>query len=84
MFDSEGEEWSKARSILNPIMMKPRTVKLYTGPVNEVVDDFIKRIKVLEKQNENGEMPHDFEFEINKWALEVMTKMALEIRLGKN
>lgn len=63
--------------------MKPRTVNLYIEPVDEVANDFIKRIQLLAKENENGEMPESFEKEVNKWALESVTKMALEIRLGK-
>lgn len=38
----QGECWHKFRSLVNPIVAKPQTVKLYIPQVDEIVRDFIK------------------------------------------
>lgn len=37
----QDERWHKMRSLVNPVMMKPTTVKLYVPQVDEVSRDFI-------------------------------------------
>jgi len=41
-FHRHEEGWHKIRSIVNPIMMQPNTIKLYIPQVEAIVDDFIK------------------------------------------
>lgn len=79
---SDGQEWLDARSKINPIMMQPRVVKTYTKPLDSVTQDFIERIKALAKASPISEMPENFDSEINKWALENVCYMGLDIRLG--
>lgn len=61
-------------------MLQPKTVKTYITPVDEVVVDFIKRIKSI--RDESNEVPADFQNEMNKWALETVGVLALDTRLG--
>ena len=49
-------------------LLKPQSVSSYLPVMNEVADDFVKRIKAL--QDENQEMPKDFQNELFKFALE--------------
>lgn len=49
-------------------------------PVDEVVRDFMERIKSI-RDNKN-EVPADFQNEMNKWALETVGVIALDTRLG--
>lgn len=77
-----GEEWHNFRSKVNPILMQQRIVEQYISPLEEVADDFIERIKHLQSKNRAGEMPADFDIEVNTWAFESMGVVALGRRLG--
>lgn len=37
----QGEAWWKMRTIVNPVMMKPTTVKLYVPQVDEIAKEFL-------------------------------------------
>lgn len=37
----QGEAWWKMRSVVNPVMMKPATVKLYVPQVDEIAKEFL-------------------------------------------
>lgn len=80
---SQGEEWYKQRSVVNPVLMQPRSAQMYIGPMDLVAQDFIKKMKTLASANSRGEMPEDFFNELNKWALESICVVALNKRLGK-
>lgn len=41
----EGEEWQKIRSILGKHMLKPKEVESYTGTLNDVVSDLVRRLE---------------------------------------
>lgn len=38
----QGEDWQKFRSLVNPIIVKPQTVKLYVPQVDEIAKEFIE------------------------------------------
>ncbi|PSN49517.1 hypothetical protein C0J52_18944 [Blattella germanica] len=40
---SQGEEWQKFRTKVNPALMQPRNAKLYVSKIDEVAVDFIRR-----------------------------------------
>lgn len=65
---------------MNPIMMQPKTVKLYLKPVEQISNEFVARIRSI--RDANNEMPGDFQNELNKWALESISYIALNQRLG--
>lgn len=64
--------------------MQPRTVSEYIEPIEQVADSFIKRIDHLSKNNEENEMPSDFDMELSRWALESISYVSLGKRLGQN
>ena len=37
----QNEGWHKMRTIVNPVMLKPATVKLYVPQVDEVTKEFV-------------------------------------------
>lgn len=41
-YNRQGERWHEMRTIINPVMMKPTTVKLYVPQVDEITQAFIK------------------------------------------
>lgn len=68
------------RTKVNPVMMQPKTVQRYIGPVNTIAQDFVTRIREI--RDDKGEVPADFSNEMSKWALESIAYIALEQRLG--
>lgn len=76
----QGHEWQKMRSAINPILMKPRTVKSYIPIIDEIANEFIENIPKI--QDANGEMPGNFHQLLNRWSLESITAITLEERLG--
>ncbi|XP_068083408.1 probable cytochrome P450 49a1 [Anabrus simplex] len=77
---SEGKEWQDLRSKFNQTMMQPRSAKSYVGPIDTVTEDLIDRMREL--KNENAELPPDFINYLFRWALESISLVALDTRLG--
>ncbi|XP_053977773.1 probable cytochrome P450 301a1, mitochondrial isoform X1 [Hylaeus volcanicus] len=75
-----GEPWREFRTRVQKPVLQPQTVRKYTGPIEVVTCDFIKRIEEI--KGEDGELPGDFDNEIHKWALECIGRVALDVRLG--
>ncbi|XP_050521005.1 probable cytochrome P450 301a1, mitochondrial isoform X3 [Daktulosphaira vitifoliae] len=75
-----GEPWREFRTKVQKPVLQPQTVKKYIQPIEEVSDYFIQRME--EMKNKKSEMPHDFDNEIHKWALECIGRVALDARLG--
>ncbi|KAJ8977307.1 hypothetical protein NQ317_009325 [Molorchus minor] len=76
-----GEDWFKFRSMANPILMQPRTIQQYVGPMDTVANDLIKNMEYFAEENENNEMPENFINELYKWSLESIGTVALNKRL---
>ncbi|XP_052737949.1 cytochrome P450 CYP12A2 isoform X3 [Bicyclus anynana] len=67
LFD-QGEDWKKLRSLVNPVMMHTKTIKLYTNALAEVADDMVHRLK--SKRNKQNMIETNLFNELNLWALE--------------
>ncbi|XP_070500423.1 cytochrome P450 CYP12A2-like [Chironomus tepperi] len=80
LFVSHGEKWSSMRSIANPILMQPKTIKKYTTQVDDIAKEFIEVMRKI--RNDKSEMPGDFSNYINTWSLESVTAVGLERRLN--
>lgn len=80
LINDQGEAWGHMRSIVNPIMLQPKTVRAYIPAIDDVAKDFVAKMKMI--GDENQEMPATFGYELNKWALESIAVIALEHRLG--
>ncbi|XP_030369986.1 cytochrome P450 CYP12A2-like [Scaptodrosophila lebanonensis] len=77
----QGETWGSFRSAVNPVMMQPKTVRLYYQKMSQVNKEFIKRIRDI-RDGESYEVPASFEEEINRWTLESVSVVALDKQLG--
>ncbi|XP_018572395.1 cytochrome P450 CYP12A2 [Anoplophora glabripennis] len=78
----QGIEWFKIRSVVNPVLMQPKAAQQYIGSMDKVANELIENIRFFSKQNENSEMPEDFQNELYKWALESIGVIALNKHLG--
>ncbi|XP_035915937.1 cytochrome P450 CYP12A2-like [Anopheles stephensi] len=76
----QGEDWHKMRTIVNPIMMQPKIIKLYVSKVDAVAQEFMDIVSGL--RDEKHELPADFNEWLNRWALETMGVLVLDTRLG--
>ncbi|KAJ8255442.1 hypothetical protein GJAV_G00204920 [Gymnothorax javanicus] len=77
-----GADWQRIRSILNPRMLKPKHVSTYTGSLNKVVTDFIKKLDWLRRTKGGGVMVHDLAGELYKFAFEGISTVLFETRMG--
>nr|WIT94154.1 cytochrome P450 monooxygenase CYP12V6 [Euwallacea interjectus] len=78
----QGEEWFNFRSIVNKILLNPKTAEMYTCHMNSATDELIANIRQLSKINPTKEMPESFINEVYKWALESMGVIAFNKRIG--
>nr|WCC58036.1 cytochrome P450 [Pharsalia antennata] len=78
----QGEDWFKFRSTVNPILMQPRAIQQYVGSMDKVAGELLDNMRYFAKQNENSEMPENFQDELYKWALESVGVVALDRHLG--
>ncbi|KAF4523551.1 hypothetical protein B566_EDAN011999 [Ephemera danica] len=75
-----GESWQRFRSYVNPVMMQPRNVRKYNTCIDEIAQEFVNKIPAM--LNQNGETSFNFIKELQKWALESISMIALDTRLG--
>ncbi|CAH0717360.1 unnamed protein product, partial [Brenthis ino] len=80
LITEHGETWRKFRTVVNPVMLQPKTIKLYREALTEVAEDMIKRMKT--KRNEKNMIDGKFDIEMNLWALESIGIVALGRRLN--
>ncbi|KAH8310566.1 hypothetical protein KR044_001967, partial [Drosophila immigrans] len=81
LISTMGETWSKFRYTVNPVLMQPKTIRLYYREMSNVHKEFIERIREI-RDSRTFEVPHDFEDEINRWTLECVSLIALDKQLG--
>ncbi|GFT88830.1 probable cytochrome P450 49a1 [Nephila pilipes] len=75
----QGEEWRHLRSKTQKLLLKPDAIMEYLDPIQDVSTDFVKRI--FEIRDQNKEIPDMLE-ELYKWALESVSLVGLDTRLG--
>ncbi|XP_055847823.1 cytochrome P450 CYP12A2-like [Episyrphus balteatus] len=78
---SNGEDWGKLRSTVNPILMQPKNARLYLNNMLEVNDEFLQRIREI-RDPKTLEVPETFEDEINRLTFESVATIALNRQLG--
>ncbi|KAL5280276.1 hypothetical protein ACFFRR_004322 [Megaselia abdita] len=79
--NTNGEDWGKMRSAVNPIIMSPTNVKLYFPKVLNANNEFIERIREV-RNPETFIVPDDFLQEINRLTFESVVAVALDRELG--
>uniref|UniRef100_A0A182PZ57 Uncharacterized protein n=1 Tax=Anopheles epiroticus TaxID=199890 RepID=A0A182PZ57_9DIPT len=80
LITAQGEAWQKVRTIVNPVMMQPKIIRLYVDQVDAVAREFMTIVNNL--RDAKRELPPDFDQWLNRWALETMGVLALDTRLG--
>ncbi|XP_017112236.1 probable cytochrome P450 12a5, mitochondrial [Drosophila elegans] len=78
---SQGKAWGDFRSIVNPVLMQPKNVRLYFKKMSQVNQEFVERIKDI-RDATTQEVPADFLDTINRWTLESVSVVALDKQLG--
>ncbi|XP_034661848.1 probable cytochrome P450 12a4, mitochondrial [Drosophila subobscura] len=78
---TQGKTWSDFRSIVNPVLMQPKNVRLYYKKMSQVNQEFVQRIKAL-RDIETQEAPDNFIDVLNRWTLESVSVVALDKQLG--
>uniref|UniRef100_A0A8D0HF78 Cytochrome P450 family 27 subfamily C member 1 n=1 Tax=Sphenodon punctatus TaxID=8508 RepID=A0A8D0HF78_SPHPU len=82
LISAEGEQWLKMRRVLREKMLKPKDVAVFSGGVNEVVSDLMKRIHILRSQEEDGETVTNVNKLFFKYSMEGVATVLFECRLG--
>lgn len=80
LVSTQGKQWASFRTAVNQTMMQPRNAKLYVGVIDKVSQELIDRMRLI--RDPQNVMPDDFYNELSKWALESITYIALDRRLG--
>ncbi|XP_073823702.1 cytochrome P450 CYP12A2-like [Musca autumnalis] len=78
---SAGKKWGDLRSVVNPVLMQPKNVRLYMHKMSNVNKDLIERIRTI-RDPQTLEVPATFEEELNRWTLESVSVVALDKQLG--
>ncbi|KAL0883187.1 hypothetical protein ABMA27_016626 [Loxostege sticticalis] len=78
---AQGEKWRDFRTKVNPALLKPKLVKLYTPGLEEIAEDAVARLLRL-KDESYGTLSEEFGTEITKWSLESVALVALGSRMG--
>uniref|UniRef100_A0A182SG32 Cytochrome P450 n=1 Tax=Anopheles maculatus TaxID=74869 RepID=A0A182SG32_9DIPT len=80
LITTQGEEWQKVRTMVNPVMMQPKIIQLYVDQVDAIAREFMSIVSGL--RDGKSELPADFDQWLNRWALETVGVLALDTRLG--
>ncbi|XP_078670198.1 putative cytochrome P450 49a1 [Branchiostoma floridae x Branchiostoma belcheri] len=78
----EGEEWQRVRSSVQKDMMRPKTVGAYAPLQDDVIRDLVDVIRALTGKDNSGGQVHNFTNYAYRWALEAISVVVLDKRLG--
>uniref|UniRef100_A0A8D2LMY7 Cytochrome P450 family 27 subfamily B member 1 n=1 Tax=Varanus komodoensis TaxID=61221 RepID=A0A8D2LMY7_VARKO len=81
LLTAEGEEWQQIRSILGKHMLKPKEVEAYTGTLNDVVGDLVRRLQHQRNCHERHVVKNVAD-EFYKFGLEGISSVLFESRIG--
>ncbi|KAL7731000.1 hypothetical protein ACLKA6_014223 [Drosophila palustris] len=81
LIPTQGKSWGEFRSIVNPVLMQPKNVRLYYKKMSQVNREFVARIKAI-RDPSTLEAPDNFLEHINRWTLESVSVVALDKQLG--
>ncbi|KAL0839369.1 hypothetical protein ABMA28_016102 [Loxostege sticticalis] len=75
-----GEAWKHFRTVVNPVLLEPEVVRLYSEKLDGVALDMIERLRRL--RNKNGVIQSPFDVEMNLWSMESVCLVALGRRIN--
>ncbi|KAI8499629.1 hypothetical protein Bbelb_226800 [Branchiostoma belcheri] len=78
----EGEEWQRVRSSVQKDLMRPKTVGAYAPLQDDVIRDLVDVIRALTGKDNSGGQVHNFTNYAYRWALEAISVVVLDKRLG--
>ncbi|XP_007519906.1 sterol 26-hydroxylase, mitochondrial [Erinaceus europaeus] len=81
-FTINGHGWYQLRQALNQRILKPTEAALYTEALNEVIDDFLVRLKQVRADSASGDQVSDVAHQLYDFALEVICYILFEKRVG--
>ncbi|XP_053313676.1 25-hydroxyvitamin D-1 alpha hydroxylase, mitochondrial [Spea bombifrons] len=81
LLTAEGEEWQHLRSTLGKHMLKPKEVESYSGVLNDVVGDLIKKINYHRDQSPNCTVK-DISNLFYMFGLEGISSVLFDSRIG--
>ncbi|XP_021703204.1 cytochrome P450 CYP12A2 [Aedes aegypti] len=80
LVSEQGENWQKFRSIVNPVLLQPKTVRSYVGKLDEISREFMNIM--LKIRDDKNELPADFSQWLIRWSLESTGVLSVDSRLG--
>ena len=84
LFFANDSDWYKHRSVLSKRMLQPKEVAEYASPFNEIVTDFIERLRKIRepfgsaRENEVQGLDN----ELFKWSFESVAELLFDKRFG--
>lgn len=81
-FPRQGEQWYHLRQALKQRLLKPAEAALYTDALNEVISDFITRLDQVRAESASGDQVPDMAHLFYHFALEAITYILFEKRIG--
>ncbi|XP_029892967.1 25-hydroxyvitamin D-1 alpha hydroxylase, mitochondrial [Aquila chrysaetos chrysaetos] len=81
LLTAEGEEWQRLRRLLGRLLLRPRAVEGYGGPVADVVGDLLRRLQRQRDRHPQHLVP-DLAAEFYKFGLEGISSVLFASRLG--
>ncbi|XP_078373566.1 cytochrome P450 27C1-like [Oculina patagonica] len=84
VFFANGTEWYNYRSVISKRMLRPKEVADYAVPFNEIVTDFIERVKNIREPpgSEKEYEVQGLDNELFKWSFESVAEMLFDKRFG--
>ncbi|XP_078676342.1 cholesterol side-chain cleavage enzyme, mitochondrial-like [Branchiostoma floridae x Branchiostoma belcheri] len=78
---SNGEKWHKNRTVVSRPMLRPQNVATYVQKIDDVASDTLQRIQSI-RAGPDGTEVFDLENELFKWALESISAVLFNERMG--
>uniref|UniRef100_A0A1A9VZ34 Cytochrome P450 n=1 Tax=Glossina brevipalpis TaxID=37001 RepID=A0A1A9VZ34_9MUSC len=81
LVSEQGKIWGDIRSKVNPIMMKVKSIRESLPQIDVIAQEFTKRLESMRVTGDNH-IECDFLEEVQKWAFESVSFLALNKRMG--
>ncbi|XP_068602195.1 sterol 26-hydroxylase, mitochondrial [Brachionichthys hirsutus] len=81
-FTENGKKWHNMRAALNKRMLLPKDAAQYGDTLNDVVTDFISRMRFLRQRSRTGDLVTNVANEFYRFSLEGIASILFETRLG--